>query len=63
MLHQIGFPQEDYIDFMVPLELVELFAPVLKFDGAYKGLPMSAEVFFKSTILYPAVDESRRTIW
>ena len=61
ILHQIGFPEEAYIDFTA-FEWIERFAPVLMFDGSHKGLPMSAEVYFESGLLRPAVDENAGTI-
>jgi len=61
ILHQIGFPEEAYIDFTAQ-EWVERFAPVLMFDGSHKGLPMSAEVYFESGLLKPVVDENAGTI-
>jgi hypothetical protein len=61
VLHQIGFPQEEYIDFTA-LEWVERFAPVLMFDGSHNGLPMSAQVYFESGLLKPTVDENAGTI-
>jgi hypothetical protein len=36
-------------------EIVKKFAPVLKFDQAYKGLPMSAQVYF-DTMMTPKFD-------
>ena len=61
ILHQIGFPEEAYIDFTA-FEWVERFAPVLMFDGSHKGLPMSAEMYFKSGLLKPVVNENAGTI-
>jgi hypothetical protein len=36
-------------------QLVQRFAPVLKFDGNYKGLPMSAQAYFLNMLNVPGV--------
>ena len=36
-------------------QLVQRFAPVLKFDGNYKGLPMSAEAYFLNMLNVPGL--------
>jgi hypothetical protein len=46
VLYEVGFGEEKYLD-VTAFETVRRFAPVLKFDKAHKGLPMSADVYFK----------------
>ena len=36
-------------------QMVQRFAPVLAFDGSYKGLPMSAEAYFQNMLTIPDV--------
>jgi predicted transcriptional regulator len=45
ILYAAGYLPEEYLEFTA-LESIEKFAPVLKFDRAYKNLPMSAQEFF-----------------
>lgn len=40
-----GYSPDEYLEFTA-LEWVNRFAPVLRFDGSHKGLPMSAQAYF-----------------
>lgn len=51
ILYYLGFSPDDYLEFTT-YAWVSRYAPVLKFDSAHKGLPMSAQVYFE-TILDP----------
>lgn len=54
------FPEEQYLS-LTALSVVSRFTPVLKFDKAYKGLPMSADVYF-NVVMDPFVNETEKTI-
>ena len=51
VLYGLGYSPEEYLEFTA-LEWVSRFAPALEFDGSYRGLPMSADLYF-NTILDP----------
>jgi parallel beta-helix repeat protein len=51
LLYNLGYPPEEYLEFTA-LSFVRKFAPVLYFDQAHEGLPMSAQVYFE-TVLNP----------
>jgi hypothetical protein len=55
ILFDAGYPSEEYIE-VTTLEWVRKFAPVLYFDKSYKGLPMSAQVYFE-TMMSPSPDD------
>jgi len=56
------FPEDEYLS-LTALPVVSRFAPVLKFDKAHKGLPMSADVYF-STMMTVGVDiVNKKIIW
>jgi len=59
ILKNVEFKEEEYIDFTA-FEIVKKFAPILKFDRAHNGLPMSAEVYFKN-VMYPKIKEGTIT--
>ena len=54
IFEEASIPLLEHIDF-TGLCYAERFAPVLKFDGSYKGLPMSAEVYFNN-MLWPRTE-------
>ena len=56
ILHGAGYSPDEYLESSV-IESVRKFAPVLYFDGAHKGLPMSAQVYF-STMMNPVVEST-----
>ncbi|MHC4086551.1 MAG: FG-GAP-like repeat-containing protein, partial [Planctomycetota bacterium] len=53
VLYGCGYEPAEYLEFTA-LEWVEKFAPILYFDQAYEGLPMSAQVYFE-TVLAPSL--------
>jgi len=55
MLYQAGYSPDEYLE-STALPFVEKFAPVLYFDQAHKGLPMSAQVYF-ATMMSPSPDD------
>jgi hypothetical protein len=54
ILYDVGYPPEEYIE-STALSFVRKFAPVLYFDRAHKGLPMSAQVYFE-TMMSPRIN-------
>lgn len=60
ILFEGGFSPDEYLE-STALSWVEAFSPVLRFDGSHHGLPMSAETYFTSGLLYPVVGAG--TIW
>ena len=54
ILNAAGYLREEYLG-IIHLEKVKQFAPILQFDKAHSGLPMSAGVYFDSGLLYPAL--------
>jgi hypothetical protein len=53
ILENVGFEEDEFIDYKA-FEIVKRFAPILKFDRAHKGLPMSAETYFKN-VMHPII--------
>lgn len=60
VFESLCIPQEEYLA-LTALETVKRFAPVLKFDRAHKGLPMSADVYFNA-MMTPMPDDPKGTI-
>ncbi len=60
LLYSLGYPPEEYLE-STALPFVKKFAPVLYFDKAHKGLPMSAQVYFQ-TMMNPYADSTSGTI-
>jgi len=60
ILYAAGYDPTEFIDFTARGS-VEKFAPVLKFDGSYKGIPMSAQTYFQ-TMLTLTADPATDTI-
>lgn len=59
-LFAAGYLPEEYLEFTARYS-VEEFAPILFFDRAHKGLPMSAQVYFE-TMMTPSIDQNAGTI-
>ena len=53
ILHDAGYPMEEYLEFTA-LDSVREFAPLVGFDRAHRGLPMSAETYF-NRVLVPSI--------
>ncbi len=47
ILYNLGYPPDEYLE-STALSFVKKFAPVLYFDMAHEGLPMSAQVYFET---------------
>jgi hypothetical protein len=54
LLYSLGYTPEEYLE-STALSFIRKFAPVLYFDRAHKGLPMSAQVYFE-TMMSPRPD-------
>jgi hypothetical protein len=61
ILFAAGYKVEEFIDFTA-IESVKRFAPVLYFDRAHKGLPMSAQLYFDTMMFNRVVDPVTETI-
>ena len=61
ILFAAGYKVEEFIDFTA-IESVRRFAPVLYFDKAHKGLPMSAQDYFNTMMFNCVVDPVSETI-
>ncbi|MFC1799327.1 T9SS type A sorting domain-containing protein [Candidatus Eisenbacteria bacterium] len=61
ILFAAGYKMEEFIDFTA-IESVRRFAPVLYFDRAHKGLPMSAQLYFDTMMFSCVVDPVKETI-
>ncbi len=60
IFEDLCFPESEFLS-LTALPVVSRFTPVLKFDKAWKGLPMSADVYFNA-VLSPLANESDGTI-
>ena len=49
ILANAGYQSSEFLDFTAR-KSISRFAPVLKFDGSYSGLPMSAQDYFQSML-------------
>jgi hypothetical protein len=61
ILFAAGYKMEEFIDFTA-IESIKKFAPVLYFDMAHKGLPMSAQLYFDTMMFNCVVDPTTKTI-
>lgn len=62
MLYLAGYNPSEFIDFAA-LGSVRKFAPILKFDTEYKGLPMSAQKYFQNMLTPSPNSETRQITW
>ena len=62
ILHTAGYPSVEFVDFTA-WRSIRRFAPVLKFDGSHKGLPMSAQDYFQSMLTLTANPATGQVTW
>jgi hypothetical protein len=62
ILYAAGYDPAEFIDFTARGS-VETFAPVLKFDGSYKGIPMSAQTYFQTMLTLTANPTTETITW
>ena len=62
ILYTAGYLSAEFIDFTARGS-IQRFSPVLKFDGSYTGLPMSAQAYFQSMLTLTANPTTGQITW
>lgn len=62
ILYNAGYKPAEFVDFTA-LGSIRKFTPVLKFDGSYNGLPMSAQAYFHSMLTLSADPAKKEITW